>query len=175
MCHNKSLLPGNRELRHLFFSFSPPTFPIHYILWYRVLNVHPPPRHPIFTHFHDDFLMTLFFHTTPRFMTLYSQIYGLSTVTMEIYTYVPANNLGTCVLECTNICREIAKCFLPFIHRRNALYIEWAPGWNCATLCFVRGQVRLCVIVSWWSVRSASLTRLLSSQEKASPRQAVTE
>jgi hypothetical protein len=25
----------------------------------------PPPRHPIFTHFHDDFLMTLFFHPPP--------------------------------------------------------------------------------------------------------------
>jgi hypothetical protein len=30
------------------------------------------------------------------------------------------------------------------------------------------------VIVSWWSVRSPSRARLLSSQEKASPREAVT-
>ena len=52
------------------------------------------------------------------------------------------------------------------MHRRNALYSESAPGWSCATLCFVRGHVRLCVIVSWWSVHSPSRARLLSSQEK---------
>jgi hypothetical protein len=61
--------------------FTPPPFPIHYILWYRVLNVHPPPpRHPIFTHCHNDFLMTLFFHTPPPTPPFHTWIYRWFTV-----------------------------------------------------------------------------------------------
>jgi hypothetical protein len=67
----------------------PPLFPIHYILWYIILNVPPPPDTPFSHIFSNDFLMTLFLHPPPPRPLFHREFIGYYQVTVMETIYIP--------------------------------------------------------------------------------------